>query len=126
MASPSVDRHSWMQAARCVKLDWRALTDPGPGGADSPWLCVQCPLRATCLGWALVPGASRGVLGRVGPDDRRAIRAKLLTRLGGRSMVGSSELAEVVRIHTRPRSHSRHKRANPSPAAPICPPFPWR
>jgi WhiB family redox-sensing transcriptional regulator len=107
MASTSADRHSWVQAARCVELDRHALTDPDPRGTDSPWLCLRCPVQATCLGWALVTGADQGVLGGVGPEQRRAIRAELLTRLGGRSMAGSPELAEVVRNQTQPRLRSR-------------------
>ena len=107
MASTSADRHSWMQAARCVELDRHALTDPDPRGTDRPWLCLRCPVQATCLGWALVTGADQGVLGGVGPEQRRAIRAELLARLGGRSMAGSPELAEVVRNQTQPRLRSR-------------------
>jgi nucleotide-binding universal stress UspA family protein len=60
MASTSADRYSWMQAARCVKLDRHALADPDPRATDRPRLCLRCPVQATRLGWALIMWISTG------------------------------------------------------------------
>ncbi|WP_433502706.1 WhiB family transcriptional regulator [Pseudonocardia halophobica] len=77
-----------------------------PRGTDDPRLCRRCPVQATCLDWVLVTGA-QGVLGGQEPDRRRAIRARLLAELGGRSMARSPEPAEVVRTRTPSRISSQ-------------------
>ena len=37
-------------------------------------VCGTCPLRSTCLQWALETGQEAGVWGGTGEDDRRALR----------------------------------------------------
>lgn len=112
-ALPIADGPAWMQSAHCVKLDQFALLLPEPRGTDTAQLCRRCPVRPTCMGWALVIGADEGVLGGIEPDQRRVIRERLLERLDGRPMAGSPELAEVVRTHTRSRVHRASEKPNP-------------
>jgi hypothetical protein len=98
------DRGTWQRSAHCVRLHEDALSSPH-GHRSAPItaeLCSSCPVRPTCLGWALVTGAPEGVLGGVGPKRRQQLRVGLLRRLQGRPIAGSPELTQVVRANSAP------------------------
>lgn len=99
------DRWTWKRSAYCVKINPTALSSSGSKGDTSYItrdLCRTCPVRATCLGWALVTNVPAGVRGGLSSAQRRTLRARLLQCPGGRPMAGSPELAALVRAFTAP------------------------
>lgn len=99
----AADRGSWMQSGHCVKINPKALRVPRDSVVSvTTELCRSCPVRPTCLGWALVNGIDDGILGGIDPARRRRLRRDLLKRLQGRPIAGSAELAELVRTQAGP------------------------
>lgn len=106
MSALPVDRTTWQQRGHCTKIDPQALNHaqnrPLPFVTRS--LCQHCPVQPTCLGWALVSGASEGILGGMSATERRQLRSRLIQRLGNRQIEGSPELAATVRANSRRRA----------------------
>ncbi|HEX3779070.1 MAG TPA: WhiB family transcriptional regulator [Pseudonocardiaceae bacterium] len=65
----------WTHHAACLDLwpdlDW---IDPSPGQADQcRAVCAGCPVRLTCLTFALVHAEPWGIWGGLDPDERAAL-----------------------------------------------------
>lgn len=66
---------TWMSAARCRGLDVRLFfPDSGQHAGPAQRVCASCPVRATCLEYALDAGEAWGVWGGATEDERRAMR----------------------------------------------------
>jgi hypothetical protein len=65
----------WTRSAACVDswadLDW---IDPAPSDADRcRAVCAGCPVRLTCLTYALVRAEPWGIWGGLDPEERAAL-----------------------------------------------------
>lgn len=90
------------RGARCRQLDVTADYDPP---YDRDWqgdmieFCNEpdpCPIRNSCLMFALVNNCAGGVWGGMSPEDRRALRRRHPLGLGTRNDKG------ILEYHPRP------------------------
>lgn len=74
----------WRRAAACRHTDTELFFPEGTAGpalrqADqAKRVCMACPVRAECLGWALRHGVDFGIWGGQDPEQRRALRTLLI------------------------------------------------
>lgn len=70
----------WVQRARCRDEDPELFFPIGTSGPAAEQIerakavCMQCPVRAECLEWALATGQDAGVWGGLSEEERRALR----------------------------------------------------
>lgn len=64
----------WMEQAICSQTDPEAFF-PEKGGStrEAKAICVGCPVRETCLEWALAKGERFGIFGGKSERERRKI-----------------------------------------------------
>jgi WhiB family redox-sensing transcriptional regulator len=75
----------WRQRAACQApgVDpelFFPVGDFGPAlsqAAAAKRVCARCPVRASCLAWALRGGEQDGIWGGTTPGERRCLRARL-------------------------------------------------
>ena len=90
-------------AARLAAPDWklrgRCATDATDGWFDDPRslgarrarnICRRCPLRAICLGAALLYGEEYGIWGGFDPDQRHELDAELQAGMALESVITSA------------------------------------
>ena len=77
MEVQSEDRDAWMIAARCKDLD-PAMFFPrdGAGVKFAKKICAGCPVRTSCLKYAVDNGIVFGIWGGVSERGRRQLRHK--------------------------------------------------
>ena len=76
-------RH-WRDSAACLDKDPELFFPIGDGTAKVPSaqvveakkVCQGCPVRATCLAWALDTGQDAGVWGGLSEGERRAMKRR--------------------------------------------------
>jgi WhiB family transcriptional regulator, redox-sensing transcriptional regulator len=79
-------RATWRDKAACHDADpelFFPIGTTGPGLVqigEAKRICRACPAQAPCLAWALENGVADGIWGGTTHDERRAIRALLVTR----------------------------------------------
>lgn len=77
----------WHRAAACRHADPELFFPEGTAGPalrqaeEAKRVCMACPVRADCLGWALRHGVDFGVWGGKDPEQRRAMRALVVRRV---------------------------------------------
>lgn len=70
---------NWRHRASCLDADpewFFPIGTTGPALAQierAKAVCVGCPVRAECLGWALDTNQANGVWGGTDEDERRAL-----------------------------------------------------
>ena len=70
----------WLEQALCIDEDPELFFPVGTTGpaidqiADAKQVCFRCPVRATCLDWALDTAQDAGVWGGLDEEERRMIR----------------------------------------------------
>ena len=75
LMSPSAEAVSWMDLALCAEVDgdlWFPLK--GSSNREAKAVCMQCPVRAQCLQYALDNEIVHGIFGGLSDRQRRAIR----------------------------------------------------
>jgi WhiB family redox-sensing transcriptional regulator len=71
---------AWMQDGLCRQVDADLFFPEGRGAAitvqakEAKKVCNLCPVRATCLNWAVTTGQSSGVWGGLSEDERIPLR----------------------------------------------------
>jgi WhiB family redox-sensing transcriptional regulator len=66
----------WMSDGLCAQTDPELFhPEHGQKNAEAKRVCLACPVRATCLEWALETGQQFGIWGGAGEDERRRMRA---------------------------------------------------
>ena len=71
------DPNEWRQDAACRDLDTAVFfpeTDEGTAAAKA--ICAACPVRNSCLHFALVTRQDDGVWGGLDEDERRRLRRR--------------------------------------------------
>jgi WhiB family transcriptional regulator, redox-sensing transcriptional regulator len=77
---------SWRLRAACRHADPDLFFPVGTTGpalgqiGEAKRICQACPVRTSCLGWALRHGISFGIWGGTTEDDRQILRRALLRR----------------------------------------------
>lgn len=75
---------TWRHEAACRDQDGELFFPIGSTGpalqqlAEAKLVCAGCPVRESCLEWALEAGADHGVWGGLGEDERRSWRRRLI------------------------------------------------
>lgn len=70
----------WRHRAACADEDPELFFPVGTSGPallqieEAKRVCRRCPVRVTCLEWAVAAGEDHGVLGGMSEDDRRAMK----------------------------------------------------
>lgn len=83
-----MNAQGWRDAAACLGEDTELFfgcdgereTERKRREARAKAVCAACPVRDTCLGWALDRNATHGVLGGMGEEERRRHRESWLAR----------------------------------------------
>ena len=76
----------WRLRAACRQADPDLFFPIGTTGpaigqiGEAKRICQACPVRTSCLGWALRHGISFGIWGGTTEDDRQVLRRALLRR----------------------------------------------
>lgn len=84
LAAPDID---WRDNAACQYVDpdlHFPITNTPSGLAqldDAKRICAGCPVRETCLEWALTTGETTGVWGGLSERERRGLRRPRATSL---------------------------------------------
>jgi WhiB family redox-sensing transcriptional regulator len=74
------DGMEWLELALCIEEDPELFFPVGTTGpaiaqiAAAKQVCLRCPVRATCLDWALDTSQDAGVWGGLDEEERRTIR----------------------------------------------------
>lgn len=80
----------WMDAGLCAQVDPELFFPEKDSGkntaADAKRVCMGCPVRVTCLDYAVRTGQAHGVWGGLSERERRAVRA---ARRAGRAGVAA-------------------------------------
>lgn len=77
---------SWRQQASCLGRDPELFFPIGTTGPSVPQLaaakgvCAECPVRQTCLDWALDAGVDHGVWGGLSENERRSLKRRTAWR----------------------------------------------
>ena len=71
------DAQSWQERALCAETDPEAFF-PEKGGStrEAKKICVQCPVRAECLEYALANDERFGIWGGLSERERRRLRRR--------------------------------------------------
>jgi WhiB family transcriptional regulator, redox-sensing transcriptional regulator len=71
------DGESWQERALCAQTDPEAFF-PEKGGStrEAKKICVQCPVRAECLEYALSNDERFGIWGGLSERERRRLRRR--------------------------------------------------
>jgi WhiB family transcriptional regulator, redox-sensing transcriptional regulator len=99
----AVDSAGWRRAAACRGADPELFFPEGTVGLalrqadEAKRICMICPVRVACLGWALRHGVESGIWGGTDLAQRRATRDALTKR--------------VPSMRTRPDSGTHNGRA---------------
>lgn len=70
---------AWMAGGLCRQVDSAIFFPEGRGGAvavqtaQAKRICNRCPVRESCLEWAVETGQAAGVWGGMSEDERRVI-----------------------------------------------------
>lgn len=78
--NPAASSTTWMKHGLCRQVDTAIFFPEGRGAAitiqteQAKQVCNRCPVRATCLEWALDTGQHSGVWGGMSEDERRGLR----------------------------------------------------
>ena len=78
-ARPGFDRPDWRAYAACRGADPELFFSDGDIGSSwaqvnrAKLICRGCPVRATCLSWALASGQEAGIWGGLTEDERRRL-----------------------------------------------------
>ena len=75
LADLADDRLDWQDKALCAQVDpelWFPLK--GRSNREAKAICMQCPVRAECLQYALDNDISHGIFGGLSDRQRRARR----------------------------------------------------
>jgi WhiB family redox-sensing transcriptional regulator len=70
----------WLERALCIDEDPELFFPVGTTGPAIPQIaaakqvCLRCPVRVTCLDWALDTSQDAGVWGGLDEEERRTIR----------------------------------------------------
>lgn len=70
---------AWMAGGLCRQVDSAIFFPEGRGGAvavqteQAKRICNRCPVRESCLEWAVETGQAAGVWGGMSEDERRAL-----------------------------------------------------
>jgi superfamily II DNA or RNA helicase len=110
---PDGVRRRWRAAAACAGTDGE-LFYPGRGQsmAAAVATCVQCPVRALCLGEALYSGDHFGIWGGVSERARRQVR-RVLREAGIMGVVGEAAYTAwdeaEIEPHEEPDLHVVHE-----------------
>lgn len=75
---PLLTSPDWMERGLCTQTD-PDLFHPDLGGSSTPAkkVCLGCPVKDTCLDYALTNDERLGVWGGTSPADRRRLRKSL-------------------------------------------------
>jgi WhiB family transcriptional regulator, redox-sensing transcriptional regulator len=65
----------WRRLGLCVGLDPELWYPIGSGGSNAVAICMQCPVRLDCLGWALAHNETDGIWGGVSAPERERMRS---------------------------------------------------
>lgn len=82
--SGGVGDPGWRDHAACRRLDPELFFPISTLGSARPQIeaakqvCRSCPVRLTCLRWALVTGQDAGVWGGTTEQERRLLRRRVL------------------------------------------------
>ena len=73
-----ITREPWMSHGLCVgDEDWYLISHESLAEQrQAKRLCTECPVRTTCLQWALDTGETQGVLGGMTEQERRPLHKK--------------------------------------------------
>lgn len=77
----------WRQDAACLDEDPELFFPVGTAEpalaqtAQAKKVCARCPVRATCLEWAMKQGQSSGVWGGLTEEERRLLKRRGRTRM---------------------------------------------
>jgi WhiB family redox-sensing transcriptional regulator len=80
------DKHNWREDAACRDEDPELFFPIGTTGpavqqtANAKAVCARCPVRETCLNWALDNSRGFGVWGGMDPDERDLLRRRTRAR----------------------------------------------
>jgi WhiB family transcriptional regulator, redox-sensing transcriptional regulator len=80
----------WRDHAACRDMDTELFFPVGTSGpaldqiGRAKQVCARCPVRSSCLEWALATGQNAGVWGGTTEDERRALRPRHARRALGR------------------------------------------
>jgi WhiB family redox-sensing transcriptional regulator len=72
----------WRHRAACLQEDPELFFPIGVSGpaliqaGQAKAVCAGCPVRETCLDWALETGQDSGVWGGMSEDERRALKRR--------------------------------------------------
>jgi WhiB family redox-sensing transcriptional regulator len=70
-------REPWMNDGACVDSDsdlWFPATGQNEDAARAKAICLECPVRQTCLDYALANDEAHGIWGGLSPRQRQAYR----------------------------------------------------
>ncbi|MEU6313644.1 WhiB family transcriptional regulator [Streptomyces sp. NPDC047014] len=73
---------NWRHEAACRREDPDLFFPVGSGGPallqieEAKAVCARCPVRETCLQWALEEGPEFGVCGGLSEEERRTARRR--------------------------------------------------
>lgn len=71
---------SWIHEGACREESPELFFPVGTSGpaqaqiAEAKAVCLRCPVRSECLGWALESGQEFGVWGGLDENERRALK----------------------------------------------------
>jgi WhiB family redox-sensing transcriptional regulator len=80
--SPDEGTGDWRERAACLSEDADLFFPIGNTGLalvqieEAKMVCLRCPVRETCLEWALSKGEDAGVWGGLSEDERKALRRR--------------------------------------------------
>jgi WhiB family redox-sensing transcriptional regulator len=72
----------WRHLAACRDEEPELFFPVGTNGpallqtAEARSVCLRCPVRSTCLSWALESGQDTGIWGGLTEDERRALKRR--------------------------------------------------
>lgn len=103
----------WRARGACVDLDPELFfPDPSEAPTEAQAACAGCPVRLTCLSWALSAGAVHGVWGGTTEDERRVLLARR-----SRGLFGRSARADLADDDAGPAG-AQHETTSEAPAGP--------
>jgi WhiB family transcriptional regulator, redox-sensing transcriptional regulator len=80
----------WRHRAACLEQDPELFFPIGTTGPaliqieEAKAVCLRCPVRETCLAWALEAGQTNGIWGGLDEDERRALKRRQARARRGR------------------------------------------
>ena len=74
-------KRRWSRHALCAAADPDIFFPPGDSlASEARAICARCPVRPSCLAYAVTAGEPFGIWGGLDPEERRALRRRLRQR----------------------------------------------